>query len=345
MAKRGFIMEPNEARIKIMNFLRFTGPSLPINISKGCTMPTLIISAFLAEMVENKQIKLSNLKYGGSPLYYLPSQENLLENFLSHLNPHDQEIFAKLKKDGVLEDSKQSPLHRVGLRAIKDFAYPLRIVHNSQEKLFWKIYLLTDQAAFEKIKELLEPKPEVKVSEPKEKKEAKAEVKEKKPRKRKVEEKPIEKAEKKEVKTADKKIEPKIEVPAVKEEKKEEKKIEPKIEAKEEVKEIAEEKPARKTKGRFSIRDWMTENKIVLVNEMFEKPKEAAFLINVPSSIGELRFYAIFKDKKSISESDVVMAYQSSQEARLPLFFMTTGKLTKKAQEYISNLKINFRQV
>jgi hypothetical protein len=339
-AKGAKEMEPNEARIKIMNFLRFTGPSLPINVSKGCNLPTLIISAFLAEMVENKQIKISHLKYGGSPLYYLPTQENLLENFLSHLNSFDQEIFAKLKKEGVLEDSKQEPVHRVGLRAIKDFAFPLRIVHNSQEKLFWKIYSLTDQGAFEKIKAILEPVIEVKPEIKKEIKiEEKKEEKAKKPRKRKVEKELVEeKSDKKDIQFEEKKIEtPKIEV-------REEKKIELPI-VKEEILEVKEEKPARKTKGKFDIREWMIENKIVLVNEMFNKPKEAAFLINVPSSIGELRFYAVFKDKKSISESDIVMTYQSSQEVKLPLFLITTGKLTKKAQEYANNLKINIKQV
>jgi len=325
-------MEPNEARIKITNFLRFTGPSLPINISKGCSLPTLIISAFLAEMVENKQIRISNLKYGGSPLYYLPGQGNLLENFLSHLNSHDQEIFSKLKKDGVLEDSKQSPLHRVGLRAIKDFAFPLRVVHNGQEKFFWKIYFLTDQQAFDKIKELLEPKKEEKPKTEEKKTELKIEIKERKPRKRKA----AEKKEGAEQKVDEKKIEPKVEV-------KEERKIEAPVKS-EEATEIKEEKPAKR-KGKIIIREWMNENKIAIVNEMLEKPKEAIFLINVPSSIGELRFYAVFKDKKSISESDVVMAYQSSQDSKLPLFFMTTGKLTKKAQEYVNSLKINFRQV
>jgi hypothetical protein len=326
-----------------MNFLRFTGPSLPINISKGCSLPTLIISAFLAEMVENKHIKISHLKYGGSPLYYLPSQENLLENFLSHLNSFDQEIFAKLKKEGVLEDSRQEPVHRVGLRAIKDFAFPLRVVHNSQEKLFWKIYFLTDQAAFEKIKSLLEPVAEVKAEIKKEiKVEGKKEEKERKPRKRKVEKEVALPEIKKEVKVEEKKEEKKIEIPKI--EVSEMGKIElPAI--KEEIVEIREEKPTRKSKGKFDIREWMTENKIVLVNEMFSKPKEAAFLINVPSSLGDIRFYAVFKDKKNVSESDVVMAYQLSQDAKLPMFLITTGKLAKKAQEYVNNLKINLKLV
>ena len=67
--------------------------------------------------------------------------------------------------------------------------------------------------------------------------------------------------------------------------------------------------------------------------------------MSVPSGLGDIDFFCIFKDKKSISESDIVMAYQQSQEAKLPLFFVTTGKLAKKSQQYISNLKIIFKQI
>ena len=309
--KRQGKMEPNELRIKILNFLRFTGPSLPINVSKGCGMTSLITSAYLAEMAENKQVRISTLKYGGSPLYYLPNQESSLENFISHLNPHDRDIFLKLKKEQILEDSKEEPVHRVGLRGIKDFAFPLRIVHDGVEKLFWRIYSISDQEALEKIRGILEPK----------KIDAKLEVK-----KEEIKEK-IEEKEKSEVKKEEK----------PKQERKKKEKAE-KVEKAGEIKE-------KKTKRKIEIKEWLAENKINISKEITVKPKESSFIVSVPSNLGSLELYAMFKDKKGISESDIVMAYQLSQDTKLPLFFITTGKLTKKAQLYAENLKIVFKQI
>jgi hypothetical protein len=301
-------MEPNEIRIKILNFIRFTGPGLPVNISKGCGMPTLITSAYLAEMSDNKQVKISTLKYGGSPLYYLPGQEASLENFISHLNPHDRDIFLKLKERQILEDSKEEPVHRVGLRSIKDFAFPLRIVQDGQEKLFWRIYSISDQEALEKIRQLLEPKKEEKIE------------------KEKLE-KPAEKLEVKEEKKAEK---------ARHARKKKEKKEE-NAEAK------AEEKKARRKP--FDIREWLSKNNILISQEIASRPKESSFTASVPSNLGNLEFYTVFKDKKSISEAEIVMAYHLSQDSKLPLFFITTGKLSKKADGYANNLKIVFKQI
>lgn len=347
-------MEPNEVRIKILNFLRFTGPSLPINMSKGCDIPTLIVSAYLSEMSENKQIKISHLKYGGSPLYYLPGQESYLENFVSHLNAHDREIFLKLKENGVLEDIKLEPLYRVGLRNIPDFAFPVRVVHNGQEKLFWRIYSLNDQQSLERIKEILEPKAAPKsdkiIQEPK------LEVREEKPEK-----KPRKKREKKEEKAEEMQKEANELIKELKSEVKEERKAEElirseeilerkedkpkeeKIEVTEKKPEIAEKKPERKKKG--DIKAWFSENKIGILSEIFIKPKEANFLVSVTSGLGDIDFFCVFKDKKSISEADIVMAYQQAQDAKLPLFFVTTGKLSKKSQQYISSLKIIFKQI
>ena len=59
---------------KILNFLKFSGPSLAMRIAKNIEQDSIIASAYLSELVEQRKIKISNLKIGTSPLYYLPGQ-------------------------------------------------------------------------------------------------------------------------------------------------------------------------------------------------------------------------------------------------------------------------------
>ena len=59
---------------------------LPVQIGKEISMNILMSSAHLAELTDNKKLKISTLKIGGSPMYYLPGQEAMLEKFAVNLN-------------------------------------------------------------------------------------------------------------------------------------------------------------------------------------------------------------------------------------------------------------------
>ena len=74
-------MEINEIHKKITDFLKSKGPGLPIQIAKEINQSSLFVSAYLSELADEKTIKISHLKVGGSPLYFLPGQEQLLEKF------------------------------------------------------------------------------------------------------------------------------------------------------------------------------------------------------------------------------------------------------------------------
>ncbi|MEM4181913.1 MAG: hypothetical protein QXX68_02035 [Candidatus Pacearchaeota archaeon] len=132
---------------KIIEYLRERGPSLPVNLTKISGMSLTFTSAILSELLAERKIKISNLKVGSSPLYYLEGQEEKLENFIDNLKPVEKDAFLKLKQNRILEDEKQSPQIRVALRSIKDFAVPVRV----GEKLFWKYHLLSDEKAKEAI--------------------------------------------------------------------------------------------------------------------------------------------------------------------------------------------------
>ena len=67
-----------------------------------------------------------------------------MENFIQYLNQKEKEALTLLKSQKILEDDRMEPAIRVALRAIKDFAIPLRIKSEEDAKLFWKYFLVQD---------------------------------------------------------------------------------------------------------------------------------------------------------------------------------------------------------
>jgi len=128
------MVNTNETHEKIISILESNGPSLPIQIAKETEMSSLFISAYLSELANEKRIKISDLKVGGSPLYFLEGQEEQLERFYKFLHPREAETFLLLKKNKILKDSEQEPAVRVALRSIRDFA----IGFKKEDEIYWR---------------------------------------------------------------------------------------------------------------------------------------------------------------------------------------------------------------
>ena len=156
------MIDVGQKKEKIISFIKDNGPSLPVRIAKTIEMEPVFASAILSELLNEKRIKMSNLRVGSSSLYLLQGQEKMLEDFADNLKSVEKEAFLKLKEKIVLEDEKEEPAIRVALRNIKDFAIPFE----KEEKLFWR-YSFTDE---NKLSSLLNPKQqEVQKEEEKEK--------------------------------------------------------------------------------------------------------------------------------------------------------------------------------
>src|SRR3989344_6801922 len=134
----------NRNKDQILSLINMRGPSLPVQIARTISLEPLFASAFLSELYAEGRIKLSNLRVGSSPLYYSSGQEHMLEKCVEHLNQREKEALRLLKKENILEDEKLSPVTRVALRAIRDFAIPVKIRIKEDSKLFWKYFLLPD---------------------------------------------------------------------------------------------------------------------------------------------------------------------------------------------------------
>ena len=141
------IQDASQIKEKILLILRRRGPSLPVHIAKETELSILFASAFLSELASEKKIKISNMKVGNSPIYFIQTQEPILEKFSQHLKSKEKEAFLLLKEKKFLEDKKQEPAIRVALRSIKDFAIPFK----KNEEIFWRYFTISE-------KELKEPK-------------------------------------------------------------------------------------------------------------------------------------------------------------------------------------------
>ena len=140
-----------EKKAAIIAALKQKGPLLPVQAAREIGLSILFSSAILSEMAENKLLKLSNLKVGGSPLYYLEGQESQLENFAKYLGGKEKEAFELLKKHQLLEDATLEPAHRVAMREIKDFAIPMKVRVGSEEQLFWRFYSTNKEEIAQKL--------------------------------------------------------------------------------------------------------------------------------------------------------------------------------------------------
>lgn len=145
-----------ETRERIVEIVKMKGPVLPVQISKEIGSNILMASAHLAELTASQRLKISTIKVGGSPLYYLSGQEAMLQKFVGNMNDKEKKAFDLLNEQKVLRDSEQEPVIRVALREIKDFAIPLNVTHDDSKEVFWKWYLTPNDEAEKVIKEKLD---------------------------------------------------------------------------------------------------------------------------------------------------------------------------------------------
>jgi hypothetical protein len=134
------IQDASKIKEEIINFLNIKGPSLPIHIAQEIKISPLFTSAFLSELFSEKKIKMSYLRVGSSPVYFLSGQEEGLEKYADYLKSKEKEAFLFLKEKGILKDEEQIPAIRVALRAIKDFALPIE----KNEEGYWKYFLYNE---------------------------------------------------------------------------------------------------------------------------------------------------------------------------------------------------------
>ncbi|MBL7055632.1 hypothetical protein ISS07_01835 [Candidatus Woesearchaeota archaeon] len=294
---------------EILAIVKERGPVLPAQISGNVNESVLMTSARLSELLSNKQIKISYLKVGGSPLYYFSGQENKLQEHSDNLEDKEKEAYTLLKDKKILRDREQEPAIRVALRQIKDFAIPLQVEYQGNTEIFWKWYLTPPEETQQSIKDTLSGKLIAEDKLEKEKIEIPKEAAEKK------KEKPQKKLEEKRAET-----------------KKSENK-EPKI---------------QKGYFILEVMSFFNQNNISILEEKdVKKNSETNYVLEVDTPIGKTKYFCKARKKKKISDADLSTAFVQAQARNLPLLFLTDGELTKKAKEALENelQNINFKNI
>ena len=330
----------------IISFIRNTGPVLPAKIAKILSTDLLFASAHLSELVDNKKLKISNTKIGGSPVYYIEGQEARLQELYDNLNEKDQRAFDILKEKKVLKDDKLEPLMKVAIRSIKDFAIPLQVTYNNQKLLFWRWYLIGNGEAEGIIATYLKPEHEIKAEKAKvmgQKKEAKQKSTEQE--KKRLEEEKTKLEEQKRLEQERQKIEE--EKKRIIEERKkleetrkiDQEKIENERKTLQEKQQKLEKQTIKTIQDEFfdQLSVFFKEKKIEIEKyEIIRKKSEIDFILKVPSVVGNLDYYCKAKNKKRISDGDLSAAFVQGQLKKLPVLMLVTGELTKKAQELLN---------
>ncbi|MFH1850547.1 MAG: hypothetical protein ABH879_10310 [archaeon] len=287
-------------RDRILAVVSRKGPVLPLDIAKELQTNTIIASAQLSELVSAGHLKISNVKVGGSPVYFLPGQEELLQRYYGQLHEKEKRAYDLLKGQTVLWDSKQEPVTRVALRGIKDFAVPLKAHINGRDELIWKWYLLSNQGADSVIRRQLSP------PEPEQEKQNEGRAEEPKKERAKAEE-------------------PKF--------------LKPKGAPAEPRKPASPDAPFGEL-----VTSFFTENNIKVVDKTAQRKTEIDYVVRIPSAVGELTYFCKAKSKKRVSDGDLSSAYVQGGMKKLPILFVTTGELTKKALELLDaefkNMKV-----
>lgn len=322
---------------KLLEYIQRNGPILPSQLVGQFNTNTIMIGATFSEMVKEKSLAVSHAKVGSSPVYYVAGQEEKLAMLYKYLNEKDQRTYDLLKEKKVLRENDQTPLIRVSLTNLKDFAHPLQVTAKGKDEIFWKWYVLSQDEAIPYIKELLEDQ---KVPEQK-KEELQPEVTGQTARKVSLQEtKQVQQVEEQNSEQQGKNIKQEIH----KEEKKE---IKEQIETKQEQRHL--QKLVEQDYGdpfMKKIYTFCQEKRImVAATKMIKKNTEYELFMSIPSIIGEIQYYAKARVKKKITEGDLATLYLEAERKKLPALLITAGVLTKKAQDQLIKEFVNMKVI
>jgi hypothetical protein len=315
-------MMQNIPKDKILEVVK-EGPTIPAKIVKRVGGDTMLVGAILSTMISNGDICYSNIKIGGSPLYYVKGDEEKLEQFTDHLNEKDRRTFNILKEKKVLQDTTQDPLVRVSLKTIKDFAKQF----DYEGKLFWRFYSVDKDEAMKIAEEIFRkdiPKHIENTQYEKSEYKAQVEHSEKVDKKEEVDKKENNQQNIKPILVEENRsVSQKIII--------ENKIIEPKTYKSE--KHVKSDEDIEKKDFFESIRIHIHNKGLDIVGK--EKIKKSEYDLVLKNHDTNEYIFCKAKDKKTINEGDLSTAFVYAHNKKMPCMFLTTGSLTKKAETMI----------
>lgn len=326
---------------RVKQLVRMRGPVIPSQISKEIGTNILMASAILSELASKNDVKISSVKFGGTPLYYVVGQEPKLQNYIASLPQKEKEAFEMLKVTGVLRDSDLDPALRVALRQIKDFAKPLEASINGVPYLFWKWYLMANEEAEVQIKKIMgleeaqEQQPQQELQEQQLNQPAAmiepilgSEMQTKIQTQMHAQQtlsQPMPQSTPNTVNPRAETINPSTSPDAAS------------------LQQLRPQKPSMKKHAvaatpefTKTVADFFGKSNIEVESTASASRSELEYVVLLPSPVGKLRYYCIAKNKKTCSDTDISSAIVQGQLKKLPVLLLTKGELSKKAQALLS---------
>ncbi len=301
-----------DQREEILNFIKYKGPVLPVQIAKHVNTNILFASAMLSELVSRKILKISHASIGGSPLYYLPGQESSMdERLCKSLGGREKQVYELLKSSKILREKDLEPWQRIAVKSINDFSVPINVKAGEDTEVFWKYHLVSDEEAKPIISHTLEEvySEQIQLTN--------SAVQETVVTPNGLsQEIPTEQTFVKQPKAS-------VQQPLVAE-----------VQNIEEVKIVKIKKEPKKVDTNFYVKvlDFIKDNKVeILKEEVVKKDKEIDFVVNLATNFGKLRYLIKAKNKPAINEADISIAFSEGQLKKMPVILLTNGKANKKA--------------
>jgi len=329
---------------QVFNAVKSNGPLIPLDVRQLIKMgDSIIIGATLSTLVDRKLVKVTHIKRGGSPFYYVVGQEEKLSDLSKFLGEKDKKVFDLLKQKQVIRDAIEEPLVRVALRNLPDFSKKLDLEINGVKEIFWRWYMITDDEAIQILTKKSKEKGIEKVTDVVETSKGKDDKKEKED---------ITEDKKSAVVNLDDKSKTEVKVKPHRKKSESKEETEEFIEQKAEVQQAVLTSAGQNPNLPVIISQFNDSfiNKIgeffvsssILVREAKQIKKGADYelIIDMPTPVGSVEYFCKVRSKKKCNEGDLSSAYVQSQKARLPILFITTGEVAKKAKD---KLKVDFK--
>ena len=339
-----------DQREMVISFIQENGPALPVQISKHLDTSILFSSAILSELVSRRMLRLSAKSIGGSPVYFLDGQEEkVCHKLFGSLKAPEKDLIKNLEEKKVLYEHDLEAWQRISLAQLKDYAIPLDVTLEGTTQRFWKHVLISDQEAREHIQSFLESHQE-EISKEEQIPEAQIIQAESPKEQELIQEIPIQQEAQQtltsnSVETLEEKRgdtpSPELDIEKIKQElmKEMRKELMKSMKQNGTTQETLKKPEPKKIDGPFydNCMNYFKKNNIKVTKEEELKKGDLEFHIKIPTNIGPLSFYAKARDKKVINDGDLSSAFSSGQLKKLPVLFLSSGKLTKKAESLASS--------
>ncbi|MEK6807806.1 MAG: hypothetical protein AABX75_02130 [Nanoarchaeota archaeon] len=295
---------------KVYELLRQNGPMLPVEVASKLGVDSFLASAYLSQLTDMNKVKPTKERVGSTFVYFIAGQEVAASNRVSTLLKPTQKtarMFASSVPAGAeVEQKRQAFAER--LQEIEKKETEQKAIRQEQIRVEQKQEAQKPQRSIsEQIKQDFLDRFRPAIMETLQRKE--------------VPKAPL---------PSPVKIEP---LPAV-----DDKKL-----AQQMMAEIQQKIAPKKilSEGRLVEKAvlFLAESKADIISkDLKRKGKEADIVALIPSHIGNLKYLILVRDKKTITDADLSMAYTEAANMKLPALFMTHGKLTKGAEAYLQTI-------